>query len=111
MWVEMRRKSKISWAIVAVASICMVGMIPLVIVILKHFPKDYSEWIIGCFTPGFLVSGWWLVGRRPKQIVGHLFLAAGLTTAISGVSAAYTGAAAALHWRGSDLGFGEPARY
>ena len=101
---EVRRRSKVSWAIVVIASICVAAMIPMVTVIQAHASEDFGEWIIGCFTPGFLVSGWWLVGRRPKLIVGHLFLVAGLTTAISGVSAAYAGAAAALHWRGGDWG-------
>ena len=93
---EVRDRSKISWAIVAVSGICVLAMIPMAIVTQNHFKSDYGEWIIGCFTPGFLVSGWWLVGRRPKLIVGHLFLLAGLTTAISGVSAAFAGAASAL---------------
>ena len=101
---EVRRRSKVSWAIVVVASICVVAMIPMAIVIREHFSEDYSEWIIGCLAPGFLVSGWWLVGRRPKLIVGHLFLLAGLTTAISGFCAAYAGAAAALRWRGGGWG-------
>ena len=101
---EVRGRSKVSWAIVVVASICVLVMIPMAIVTQDHFQSDYGEWIVGCFAPGFLVSGWWLVGRRPNLIVGQLFLVAGLTTAISGVSVAYAGTAAALQWRGSDWG-------
>ena len=56
------------------------------------------------FAPGFLVSGWWLVRRRPGLLLGRLFLVAGLSVAVAGLGAAYAGAAAVEGWAGVDWG-------
>lgn len=62
---------------------------------------EVGEWLVACFAPGFLVSGWWLVRRRPSLSLGWLFLAAGCSVAFAGAAAAWTLAARAEGWPGT----------
>lgn len=66
--------------------------------------EELGEWVVACFGPGFLVSGWWLVRRRPRLSIGWLFLAAGFTVSIAGAGAAWTTAALAEGWPGAAWG-------
>lgn len=90
-------------AVAGVASVALtVGMVPLV-VIAERAPADLyvGEWIIGCYAPGFALSGWWLSRRRPDMLIGPIYLIAGLTAAIAGLAAAWAGAALVDGWRGA----------
>ena len=80
-------------------------MVPLV-VIAERAPgvSPVGEWIIGCYAPGFAVSGWWLIRRRPDLLLGPIYLVAGLTAAIAGFSAGWAAAAVAQGWDGVDWG-------
>ena len=62
---------------------------------------DVGEWFVVFFAPGFLVSGWWLVRRRPALVLGWLFVAAGTTAALAGLAAAYAGVALERGWPGA----------
>lgn len=100
-----RTPSRSIRAVFVVALLGMVVSVPLVVVSVDRPYLDViAEWIVGCFTPGFLVSAWWLIGRRPDLSIGRLFLAAGLTTSFAGLGAAYASAAYAQGWPGMDWG-------
>ena len=84
---------------------CLVATIPFVVLSERgSLDADLGEWVVSCFAPGFLVSGWWLVRRRPGMVLGWLFLCAGATVAVVGLAAAYAGAAAVEGWAGVDWG-------
>ena len=84
---------------------CLVATIPFVVLSERgSLDADLGEWVVSCFAPGFLVSGWWLVRRRPGMVLGWLFLCAGATVAVAGLAAAYAGAAAVEGWAGVDWG-------
>jgi signal transduction histidine kinase len=84
---------------------CLVATVPFVAVLEQgSLDGDLGEWLVSCFAPGFLVSGWWLVRRRPALVLGWLFLFAGVSVAIAGLAAAYAGAAAVEGWVGVDWG-------
>lgn len=65
---------------------------------------EVGEWITVAFVPGFVLSGWWLTGRRPQVAVGWLFLAAALGVAIAATGAAWATAAVGRVWPGVDWG-------
>jgi two-component system, NarL family, sensor kinase len=80
-------------------------MVPLIVIGQRSsVNSEVGEWPIGFFAPGFLISGWWLVGRRPRLSIGWMFVVAGLTAALSGFAAAYARAALAKSWPGADWG-------
>ena len=84
---------------------CLVATVPFVAILEQgSLDGDLGEWLVSCFAPGFLVSGWWLVRRRPALVLGWLFLLAGVSVAIAGLAAAYAGAAAVESWVGVDWG-------
>lgn len=84
------------WAtpmLVAVATVCGLATVPLVIVGAQHGSDEFvGEWLFGTFTPGFLVAGWWLLSRRPGMWIGRIYLFAGLSTAVTGLAAGYAAA-------------------
>ncbi len=91
--------------LVVVSVGCLVATVAFVAVLQQgSLDGDLGEWLVACFAPGFLVSGWWLVRRRPGLVLGWLFLSAGASVAIAGLGAAYAGAAAVEGWAGVDWG-------
>ena len=62
---------------------------------------DLGQWQIVAFVPGFLISGWWLTQRRPRLVIGWLFLVAGASAAVAGLAGAYAGASLVRGWPGT----------
>ena len=82
----------------AVAAVAMFALLVLGWTADGSSPID--EWVVGCFTPGFVLSGWLLVRVDRAPRLGWLYLAAGLTTALAGLAAAFAFAADARGWPG-----------
>ena len=98
-------KFRVDTVLVVVSVGCLVATVAFVAVLQQgSLDGDLGEWLVACFAPGFLVSGWWLVRRRPGLVLGWLFLCAGASVAIAGLGAAYAGAAAVEGWAGVDWG-------
>lgn len=90
-----------SLASVAVIAASLVASVPLAAIYLQG-PKTYdlTEWVIGIFAPAFALSGWWLTTRRPRLVVGWLFMAAGVTVALATLASAWAAAAWTRGWPG-----------
>lgn len=92
------------WAVAAVVASAVALMATAVLVAIGSGASgsdQVGEWVVACFAPGFLVSGWWLVRRRPSLSLGWLFLVAGCSVAFAGAAAAWTLAARAEGWPGA----------
>lgn len=91
-----------STAVTVATVVISVAAIPLIaLTIAGGHDDDTGEWIMLLFTPAFTGPGYLLSRRRPDLAIGWMFLLAGLTTAIVGCAAGYTGAALGYGWPGA----------
>lgn len=99
--IDTRTLRSLSVAAVAVIMVSSALAIPLAVIYLRTpVTYDLSEWFVGVFAPAFALSGWWLTTRRPRLIVGWLFMAAGVTVALAALASAWAAAAYTEGWPG-----------
>lgn len=104
-WIDTRLHSWVAVSAAAVTALAVAAAVPLIVVAERDAPVEpIGEWIVLCFSPGFVLSGWWLVRRRPRLPLGWMFLAAGVSVALAGLAAAFAAAAYAERWSGLDWG-------